>query len=65
MTTTTKRIFLPALSIAALLILSGCQGGGSGPMKTPKTEEDKTFYTVGSMFGSRLKEWNSRKMSWP
>lgn len=42
-----------ALSAVVIgLILSGCKGGGS--KVELKTEEDKTFYTLGTMFGSRL-----------
>lgn len=42
-----------ALSAVVIgLILSGCKGGGS--KVDLKTDEDKTFYTLGTMFGSRL-----------
>ena len=45
-----KTFALSAVAIA--LILSGCKGGGS--KVELKTDEDKTFYTLGTMFGSRL-----------
>ncbi len=45
-----KTFALSAVVIA--LVLSGCKGGGS--KVELKTDEDKTFYTLGTMFGSRL-----------
>lgn len=45
-----KTLALSAVVIA--LVLSGCKGGGS--KVELKTDEDKTFYTLGTMFGSRL-----------
>ena len=45
-------IFLPLL----VLIFTGCQSKGDSLGGTPKTEEDKTFYAVGAMFGSKLKD---------
>jgi FKBP-type peptidyl-prolyl cis-trans isomerase FkpA len=42
-----------ALSAVVIgMILSGCKMGGS--KVDLKTDEDKTFYTLGTMFGSRL-----------
>ncbi len=41
-----KKILLLALAIA---MVAGCSKG-----KDPKTEEEKTFYSIGTMFGSRL-----------
>jgi FKBP-type peptidyl-prolyl cis-trans isomerase FkpA len=47
-----KRIVLSTIFMA--LVLSGCKKGGSGASVDLKTEDDKTFYTVGAMFGGRL-----------
>ena len=45
---------------AATLVLSttliSCQAGNIGVSTAPSSEEDKTFYAIGAMFGSRLKE---------
>jgi FKBP-type peptidyl-prolyl cis-trans isomerase FkpA len=44
-----------ALIIGALLTV-GCNknGGSSSSEKTPTSDDEKVFYTVGNMFGSRL-----------
>lgn len=46
-----KKKVLPSLVVIALIALSAvsCSKG-----KEPKTEEEKTFYSIGTMFGSRL-----------
>ena len=52
----------PATLLALILLaaLLGCQGNKGGPggssMAEPKSEDDKTLYATGSMFGSKLKE---------
>lgn len=45
-----KKILLLALAAAMVV---GCSKG-----KDPKTEEEKTFYSIGTMFGSRLTQLN-------
>lgn len=43
--------------LMALFVFTGCQPGQGGrPDLVPKEESEKVLYTVGSMFGSRLKE---------
>jgi len=49
-----KKIFLSGL-LASGLLLTACNGQKTA---TPKTEEDKTFFTVGHMFGQRLARLN-------
>jgi FKBP-type peptidyl-prolyl cis-trans isomerase FkpA len=46
-----KKNVLTSLTVLALIAVSavGCSKG-----KEPKTEEEKTFYAIGTMFGSRL-----------
>ncbi|MDO9182775.1 MAG: hypothetical protein Q7U04_10215, partial [Bacteriovorax sp.] len=46
-----KKKILANLMIVSLIALSAvsCSKG-----KDPKTEEEKTFYSIGTMFGSRL-----------
>jgi FKBP-type peptidyl-prolyl cis-trans isomerase FkpA len=46
-----KKKVLPSLIVLGLIVLSAvsCSKG-----KDPKTEEEKTFYSIGTMFGSRL-----------
>jgi FKBP-type peptidyl-prolyl cis-trans isomerase FkpA len=46
-----KKNVLTKLVIVGLIVLGavGCSKG-----KDPKTEEEKTFYSIGTMFGSRL-----------
>ncbi|MBY0415502.1 MAG: FKBP-type peptidyl-prolyl cis-trans isomerase [Bdellovibrionales bacterium] len=41
-----KKILVMAMALA---LVAGCSKG-----KDPKTEEEKTFYSIGTMFGSRL-----------
>jgi FKBP-type peptidyl-prolyl cis-trans isomerase FkpA len=43
-----KRKLLTAVVLSGILLV-GCSRG-----KDPKTEEEKTFYSIGTMFGSRL-----------
>lgn len=43
-----KRKLLTAVVLSGLMLV-GCSKG-----KDPKTEEEKTFYSIGTMFGSRL-----------
>ena len=38
--------------IGAMTLVSSCQ---QQQKVTPKTDEDKTFYTMGSLMGTRLK----------
>ena len=48
------RFSIPVMLIALAFAFSACQkGGGQGRVEL-KTEDDKTFYAVGVMFGSRL-----------
>ena len=48
---------LKIVSISFLtLILMSCQPKGDHIGGNPETEEDKTFYAVGAMFGSKLKD---------
>lgn len=49
-----KKIIL-ASSMAAMIALVGCNANKN---VTAKTEEDKTFYSVGNMFGQRLSTLN-------
>ena len=46
-----KKEVLKIVVVIAMVVLSavGCSKG-----KDPKTEEEKTFYSIGTMFGSRL-----------
>ena len=46
--------FLVLLVIAVLGVACNKGGGGAGADVSLKTDEDKTFYAVGAMFGSRL-----------
>ena len=41
-----------------VLILIGCRpkGKATGVGAVPQTEEDKVFYVIGAMFGSKLKD---------
>jgi FKBP-type peptidyl-prolyl cis-trans isomerase FkpA len=39
----------------AMLSLVACQQQGGGKRLEPKTEDEKTFYTMGALFGGRLK----------
>jgi FKBP-type peptidyl-prolyl cis-trans isomerase len=48
-----KKIILSGL-LASGLLFTGCNRAD----KEPKTEEDKTFFTVGNMFGQRLARLN-------
>ncbi|AUN98511.1 FKBP-type peptidyl-prolyl cis-trans isomerase [Bacteriovorax stolpii] len=41
-----------------LLALVGAMAFGCSKGKDPKTEEEKTFYAIGTMFGSRLTQLN-------
>lgn len=41
-----------------LLALVGAMAFGCSKGKDPKTEEEKTFYSIGTMFGSRLTQLN-------
>ena len=44
-----------ALIMGALLTVGCNKNGGSSPSgKTPSSDDEKVFYTVGNMFGSRL-----------
>ena len=43
-----KRKLLTAVVLSGLLVV------GCSKSKEPKTEEEKTFYSIGTMFGSRL-----------
>lgn len=56
MNTSSKILFFSLLSFTFLL--SGCDGKfrKGGLASAPKTEEQKTLYAVGVMFGSRLKQ---------
>lgn len=54
-----KKIIIGTLAMGSLLL--GCQS--QGPQKVElKTDNDKVFYTVGSMFGSRLKNLSLSEM---
>ncbi len=46
-----KKNFLPTMAILSLIGFSAISCSKS---KEPKTEEEKTFYSIGTMFGSRL-----------
>ena len=45
-----KRVF----TSLSMLVLIGLMAVGCSKWKDPKTEEEKTFYSIGTMFGSRL-----------
>jgi len=51
-----KKLLMVALGLVALAAI-GCkeQAGSGSKAYDLKTEEDKTFYAVGAMFGTRLK----------
>jgi len=46
-----KKNYLGTLAVLSLVGLSAVSCSKS---KEPKTEEEKTFYSIGTMFGSRL-----------
>ncbi|MCO4793454.1 MAG: FKBP-type peptidyl-prolyl cis-trans isomerase [Bacteriovoracaceae bacterium] len=49
---------LVALAFCSVLLFSCNKGGGSNQKVDLKTEDDKTFYAVGAMFGDRLSNLN-------
>jgi len=49
-----KKMTLAVLSMS-VLAMTACNKGGGGGSVDLKTEEDKTFYAVGALFGGRLK----------
>lgn len=48
--------FLSTALLLGALLTVGCKkdGGGSSSSFTPSSDDEKVFYTVGNMFGSRL-----------
>ena len=44
-----------AIALSLALILAACQPSGTGVKANLKNDDDKTLYTIGYMFGERLK----------